>query len=52
MPAYKWSEEDEYGRGGRRPMKNKKKTKKKKGKKLFPKKQSDYRRQAKRRGRK
>jgi len=46
MPAYKWSDDDEYGRGGRRPMKNKKKVKKKKGKKMFPKKQSDYRRQA------
>ena len=46
MPAYKWSDDDEFGRGGRRPMRNKKKTKKKKGKKLFPKKQSDYRRQA------
>ncbi len=53
MPAYKWSDEDEYGRGGRRPMKNKKKIKKKgkKGKR-FPKKQSDYRKQANRRGRK
>ena len=46
MPAYRWNNEDEYGKGGRRPMKNKKKTKKKKGKKMFPKKQSDYRKQA------
>ena len=45
MPAYNWSDDDEYGKGGRRPMKNKKKPNKKKGKR-FPKKQSDYRRQA------
>tara|TARA_Y100001938_G_scaffold84741_1_gene116372 strand:- start:839 stop:1009 length:171 start_codon:yes stop_codon:yes gene_type:complete len=46
MPAYKWSDDDEYGRGGRRPMKNRKRGKKKKGKRLYPKKQSDYRKQA------
>ena len=38
--------------GGRRPMKGKKKVKKKKGKKMFPKKQSDYRRQANKKARK
>ena len=48
MSRYNRSDDDEYGRGGRSPMKNKKKIKKKKGKKMFPKKQSDYRRQAKR----
>ena len=46
MPAYKWSDDDEYGRGGRRPMKNKKTKKKGKKGKRFPKKQSDYRKQA------
>jgi hypothetical protein len=45
MPAYNWSEDDDYGKGGRRPMKKKKKDKNKKGK-GFPKKQSDYRKQA------
>tara|TARA_B100000131_G_scaffold206639_1_gene198753 strand:+ start:962 stop:1144 length:183 start_codon:yes stop_codon:yes gene_type:complete len=46
MPAYKWSDDDEYGKGGRRPMKNKKTKKKGKKGKRFPKKQSDYRKQA------
>ena len=31
MPAYKWSDDDPYGKGGRRPMKNKKTKKKNMG---------------------
>ena len=46
MSKYNRRDYEEFD-GGRRPMKGKKKMKKKKGKK-FPKKQSDYRRQAKR----